>query len=101
MADIAVKTEARMLPHTIVLVVIGLAGLATAIVLTSVANAVTARTWDEVGDDALVAALTAWTDVAVTAGIVALVGAIVLAGVAEIARRTVRDGARASDEPRD
>lgn len=101
MADIAIKTEARMLPHTIALVVIGLAGLAIATVLTSVANGVTTRTWDEPGDDALVAALTAWTDVAVTAGIVALVGAVVLAGVAEIARRIVRELAPASDVPRD
>jgi divalent metal cation (Fe/Co/Zn/Cd) transporter len=101
MTDIAVKTEARMLPHTITLVVIGLAAMAIAAVLTFVANDITTRTWDEVDDDAMVAALTAWTDVAVTAGIAALVGAVVLGGVAEVARRVVREVAQATDAPRD
>lgn len=101
MTDIAVKTETRMLPHTITLVVIGLAAVVIAAVLTFVANDITTRTWDEVGDDAMVAALTAWTDVAVTAGIVALVGAVVLGGVAEVARRVVREVAQPTDAPRD
>ena len=79
------------LPHTRALVLIGMAGFVAATVLVIIANGITSRTWDQFGDDALLAGLAAWTQVTVVIGIVALVGAIVLAGVSEIARRTLQD----------
>jgi hypothetical protein len=88
MTDIVATTDRpRMLGHTVALTVIGATGLVFATILTIAANLITTRTWDEAGDDAALAALTAWTSVAVTVGVVSLVGAIVLAGAAEIARR--------------
>ncbi|MBD8022953.1 hypothetical protein [Microbacterium gallinarum] len=83
----------RPIPHTVWLVVVGVAGLSLATALSLAALAITNRTWDEVGDAERVAALSAGAQVSVTLGIVALVGATVLAGVAQIATRSLADRA--------
>lgn len=80
----------RALPHTTVLIVIGAASLMLAAILTFSAYAIAHRSWDEPGDDEVLLALSTWINIAVTLAIVSLVGAIVLAGVTEIARRTTQ-----------
>ncbi|MET0886191.1 MAG: hypothetical protein ABWX92_07045 [Mycetocola sp.] len=102
MTDEVLETpRAQVGPHTVLLIVLGLAGMLVAIVLTVVANGVTTRSWDEVGDEELLAALTLWTQIAATIGIVALVGAVVLAGVAETVRRTTREIVREAESAPD
>lgn len=86
--DVAASEPSRQLPHTVWLSVVGATGLILAAICSVTAQGITSRTWDEVGDAEQVAALSAWSQVFVTLGIVALVGATVLAGVAEIASRT-------------
>jgi uncharacterized membrane protein SpoIIM required for sporulation len=82
-----IRRHARMLPQTVALMIIGLAGLALSTSFVVAASNITNRTWDEPGDEGSLTTLAALTDVTFFIGVAALVGAIVLAGVTELFRR--------------
>lgn len=81
----------RANPFTVALVwvAVGAATLALVLVLAGVAAA-DASSWRG-GDAALIAGLTVWSDYLMTVGVVAAVGAVVLAGVRWVLRRAGLD----------
>lgn len=81
----------RRLPHTVGLVFVGLLALVASALLTVGMRSIMTRGWDEPGDEQVLVALAAWTSATFIVAVASLVGAVVLAGATELARRAAAD----------